>query len=443
MLLAARRPPEDTVLVIEGRSEMALEEYAGDMNMCCRCSACKFVPLQMVKGYEHANVCPSISRYNFHFYSGGGRLNLGAEGLEKGFTYTPTYLDVIYNCQMCGACDVSCKYGMDMEVLRPIQELRIKAVQDGHAHPALDKVVTRMTSTGSMVPAEGRKRGAWAEGLGLTDATKQKVDGLYHVGCLTGYDQGLQRAAKATASILTKAGVAFGIAGDDETCCGGRAYEMGYEPEFLAQAEKSMALIRQSGAKTLVTSCAMCYQTYAVLYERFGLRGDLEVLHSSQLIARLLREGRLTPKNRVDLNVTYHDPCHLGRLGEPWIHWQGTKIPGDRFIFNPPKPYRRGTHGVYEPPREVISSLPGVVLSEMDRIKEYAWCSGACGGMTDCNPEFAEWTAAERLREALCTGAEAIVTADPWSERLFADALAKNGGGLQVLDIVELVDQAV
>ena len=150
---------------------MALEEYAGDMNMCCRCSACKFIPLQMVKGFKHANVCPSISRYNFHFFSGGGRLNLGAAGLKKGFTYTPGTSSV-YNCQMCGACDVSCKYAMDMEVLRPIQEMRIKAVEDGHAHPALEKVVARMRATGSMVPTEGSKRGDWAQGLGLKDASQ-------------------------------------------------------------------------------------------------------------------------------------------------------------------------------------------------------------------------------------------------------------------------------
>ncbi|MBN1631618.1 MAG: (Fe-S)-binding protein [Thermoleophilia bacterium] len=421
---------------------MALEEYAGDMNMCCRCSACKFVPLQMVKGFKHANVCPSISRYSFHYYSGGGRLNMGVQGLDKGFTYTPRYLDSVYNCQMCGACDVSCKFGMDMEVLRPVQELRIKAVQDGHAHPALEKVVARMRKTGTMVAGRG-KRGAWAEGLGLTDATKQKVDVLYHVGCLTSYDEDMQKVAKATAAVLKKAGVKFGILGDAETCCGARAYEMGYEADFLAQAAKSMEAIKKSGAKTLVISCATCYQAYNVLYDRFGLKGDLEVLHISQLMTQLIEKGKLKPKKKLDLNVTYHDPCHLGRLGEPWIHWEGKKVPGDRFIFEPQRPYRRGTNGVYEPPREVLAALPGVTLTEMDRIMEYAWCSGACGGVTDSNPEFAEWTANERIEEALCTGAGAIVTADPWSEKLFNDTMAKNGGGLKVYDLVELVAQAI
>ena len=187
----------------------------------------------------------------------------------------------------------------------------------------------------------------------------------------------------------------------------------------------------------------MCYQVYNVLYDRFDLKGDLEVLHMSQMIARLMDEGKLKPERKADLNVTYHDPCHLGRLGEPWIHWEGKKIPGDRFVFDPPRPYRRGTNGVYEPPREVLAGLPGVTLTEMDRIKEYAWCGGSCGGVTDSNPEFAEWTATERLEEAASTGAEAIVTASPWSEKLFNDVIAKSGGGLKVYDIVELVDQAI
>jgi Fe-S oxidoreductase len=429
----------------EGRSKMALADYAGDMNMCCRCNACKFIPLQQVKGFKHANVCPSISRYNFHFYAGGGRVNMGAAELREGegFEYSPWFIDSIYNCVQCGACDVSCKYGMDMEVLRPIQEIRIKAVEDGHAHPALEKVVARMRATGSMVPTEGVKRGDWAQGLGLTDATKEKVDVLYHVGCLTSYDKDMQRLAKATARVLGKAGVAFGIAGDAETCCGGRSFEMGHKADFLAQAAKSMEVIKQSGAKTLVTSCATCYMCYSVLYDRFDLKGDLEVLHTSQLMARLIDEGKLKPQAGADLNVTYHDPCHLGRLGEPWVHWEGTKVPGDRFVFDPPKPYRRGTNGVYEPPRDVIRSLPGVTLTEMDRIKEYAWCSGSCGGVTDSNPEFAEWTAAQRLEEAACTGAEAIVSASPWSEKLFADTIAKRPHNLRVLDIVELAAQAL
>ncbi len=421
---------------------MGLEQYKGDMEMCCRCSTCKFIPMQRVSGHDFVNVCPSISRFNFHSYSGGGRLNIGAAMLRDGFQYTDRLLDIVYNCQMCGACGVSCNYAMDMEVLEPIQEFRIRCVADGKTHPALDKAIAGLRAHGSMVPPTG-KRGDWAIGLGLKDATREKVDVLYHAGCLTSYDPSLQKLARATAKILQKAGVNFGIAGDAEICCGGRAYQMGYQEDFLRQARENMALIKQAGIKTVVTACAEGYQAFKVLYDKFKLRGDLEVLHISEFVDRLIQEGRLKPRKKVGLSVTYHDPCRLGRLGEPWVHWEGKKVPGDRFVFDPPKTYRRGTHGVYDPPRNVLKSLPGVTLTEMTRIKEYAWCCGAGGGVSESNPEFAQWTARERIREAESTGAEALVTACSWCEKAFDEAIRETGSALKVYDIVELVEAAI
>ena len=418
---------------------MGLEQYKGDMDMCCRCSACKFIPLQKVAGFSYANVCPSISRFNFHSYSGGGRVNIGAAMLRDGFKYSDRLLDIVYNCQMCGACGVSCNYAMDMEVLEPIQEFRIKCVEDGKTNPALDKAIATLRKSGSMVPATG-KRGEWASGLKLKNAAKEKVDVLYHVGCLTSYDKGMQKLAKAAAKILQKADIHFGIAGDSETCCGGRAYQMGYRKDFLNQAKKNAALIKKAGIKTVVTTCADGYQAFKVLYDKYGLKGKLEVFHISEYIDKLVKDGRLKLGKKVDISVTYHDPCRLGRLGEPWIHWAGKKIPGDRFVFDPPKIYRRGTYGVYEPPRRVLKSIPGVKLTEMTRIREYSWCCGAGGGVTESNPEFAKWTAADRVEEAKSTGAEAIVTACPWCVRTLSTAA---GSSMKVYDIVELVERAI
>jgi Fe-S oxidoreductase len=256
---------------------MALEQYQGDVGMCCRCSACKFIPMQKVKGSNFSYACPSIARYNFHAYSGGGRLNIAASMLKNGFKYSDKILDIIYNCQLCGACGVSCNYAMDMEVLEPITEFRIKAVDDGQTHPALEKVMAGLRKTGALVPGAKGKRGAWADGLKIKDATKEKVDVLYHVGCLTSYDKDMQKLARATVNILQKAGINFGIAGSAETCCGGRAYQMGYKEDFLNQAKKNMALIKQSGAKTLVTGCADGYHAFKVLYDQYNLKGNLEV----------------------------------------------------------------------------------------------------------------------------------------------------------------------
>jgi Fe-S oxidoreductase len=422
--------------------KMGLEQYQVDVEMCCRCSSCKFVPFQKMKGIQYSNVCPSITKYNFHGYSGGGRLNLANAMLNKTIEYNDKLRHIVFNCQMCGACGVSCNYAMDMEVMQPINEMRIKCVADGQTHPALDKVIGSLRQTNSMV-STGNKRGEWAVGLNLKNATKEKVDVLFYAGCLTSFDKNKQKLAISAARILQQAGVNFGIAGDAEICCGGRAYQMGYQQDFLNQAKKNIELINKTGARTLVTGCAECYHAFKVLYEKFKLKGDLEVLHISEYIDNLLKEGRLKLSKKVNLTVTYHDPCNLGRLGEPWIHWEGKKIPGDRFVFDPPKEYRRGTKGIYEPPREVIKSVPGVKLSEMTRIKEYAWCCGAGGGVRESNPEFALWTARERIEEAKASGAEAIVTACPWCEWILSEAIQVSGSSLKVYDLVELVEKAL
>jgi Fe-S oxidoreductase len=398
--------------------------------------------MQKVNGSDFSYACPSISRYNFHAYSGGGRMNIGTAAVKDGMKYTDKLLHVVYNCQLCGACDISCKYAMDMEVLEPITEFRMQCVADGKTSPALEKAVASLKKTGAMVPVKG-KRGDWAKGLGVKDASKTKVDVLFHVGCLTSYDKDMWKLAKAAVKILEKAGVNFGILGDAETCCGGRAYQMGYKDAFMAQAKKNMAAIKKTGAKTLVTICADGYQAFKVLYDKYDLKGSLEVLHISEYIARLIEKGKLKPRKKVNLSVTYHDPCRLGRLGEPWVHWSGKKIPGDRFVFDPPKPYRRGANGVYEPPRDVIRSIPGVKLTEMVRIKEYSWCCGAGGGVNESNPDFAVWTAKKRIEEAVATGAEAIVTACPWCEKTLNEAISEMGSGMKVYDIVELVEKAI
>jgi Fe-S oxidoreductase len=423
--------------------KMSLEQYKEDVGMCCRCSACKFIPMQKIMGSDNSYVCPSIAKFNFHPYSGGGRVNIINAALKAGKTeYTDKLVDVIYNCQMCGGCDVSCKYGMDMEVLEPIYEFRKQAIADGKTNPALEKVIAGLKKSGNMVGATG-KRGAWAKGLNIKDATKEKVDVLYFVGCQTSFNEDQWKVAKATAKILDKAGVNFGIQGDAEICCGSRAMQMGYEDVFLAEAKKNIANIKKTGAKTVVTGCADCYHALKVMYERFDLKPGFEVVHIAEYIDRLVKSGKLKLKKKVELSVTYHDPCRLGRLGEPWQKWNGKRIPGDRFVFEPQKPYRRGAKGVYEPPRDLLKAIPGIRFTEMTRIKEYAWCCGAGGGVSDSNPEFATWTGQERIDEAISTGAEALVTTCSWCEKTFNDAIKASGSNIKVYDIVELVEKAL
>jgi len=422
---------------------MALTDYQSDMETCCRCSACKFIPIEKITGYQRINICPSVTKYNFHAYSGGGRMGIGVAMADKRLKQTDKLKEVIYNCMTCGGCDISCKYAMDMEVLEPIYEMRIKCVEDGNTMPALDRLISSLSKHGTIVPGSKVKRGDWCEKLDVKDFTKQKVKVIYHAGCLTCYDKNMWKLAKANISLMQKAGVDLGIAREHEICCGGRAYQMGYKQDAIKQAKRNMEIFKKSGAEILVTGCADCYHAFKVLYDKFGMKGNMEILHTTEYFAHLIKEKKLKPKKEIKAEVTYHDPCHLGRLGETYIHWKGKQIQKHMRVFDPPRTFRRGTNGIYEPPRDILRSIPGMKLVEMDRIKEYAWCCGAGGGVKETNPEFANWTAIERIKEAESTGAEALVSACPHCENIFNDAIKEKGSLLKVYDVVELLQKSI
>ena len=218
---------------------------------------------------------------------------------------------------------------------------------------------------------------------------------------------------------------------------------MGYRNEFNQCAEANIAALNKAGVKTIITPCADCYHAFKRLYPNLG--SQFEVLHMVEFLDRLIKEGKIKFSHKVPMTITYHDPCHLGRQGEPYIPWNGkeTKIRGQIVIYEPRKPRYNGTQGIYDPPRDVLKSIPGIQLMEMERIREYAWCCGAGGGVREAYPEFSRWTASERIEEAIATGAEAIVTACPWCERNFLDAVRGDNLKIKVMDVMDLVQQAI
>jgi len=278
----------------------------------------------------------------------------------------------------------------------------------------------------------------------VKNLTEEKAEVVFHAGCRYAFDKELWPIARGGLELLLKAGVDVGIMGADEACCGGRAYELGYAGELTKYAEHQMETLSTAGIKTLVTPCSDCYAAFSVLYDKIGKKLGIEVIHLVPYLDRLIKNGQLKLTRKVPLTVTYHDPCHLGRLGEPWVHWQGkeTKVMGQMIIHDPPKKFRRGAGGIYDPPRDILKSIPGLKFMEMYRIKEYAWCCGAGGGVIDAYPEFAAWTGNERLKEAGAVGAEAIVSACGWCKRNFLDAAKESGDKTKIYDIVELVQMA-
>jgi len=234
-----------------------------------------------------------------------------------------------------------------------------------------------------------------------------------------------------------------GILGNADACCGGRALQMGFRTEFTDRAEANIKAIQAAGVKTIVTPCSDCYSTLKRQYAKLGL--DVQVLHTVECLDQMIQAGQLKFTKPLNMTVTYHDPCHLGRLGEPYVPWEGTekKILNQVHTWEPKRPRYHGIHGIYEAPRNILAAIPGVRLVEMERIREYAWCCGAGGGCGQTLPDYAAWTASERITEANTTGAQALVTACPWCESSFTGAVDEHGKSIQVFDILELVQQAL
>jgi len=407
-----------------------------DMEACSRCSLCKWVPMAQLKSWRFAKMCPSVDRFNFHIYSGGGKMIAANSVLEGRSELNDAVADIVYNCQLCGACQVACQaYRDEIDLADVLLELRAKCVEEAYVVAEHLAMLDSMKKEDNTLGMKKQDRGDWAEGLDIPNVNTQEVQVLFHAGCQFSYDEELRDTARAWVTLLKNAGTDLGIAGKEEACCGGRAFEIGYQGEMKNFAEDMAGRVKASGAKLLLTPCSDCYYTFKYLYPKNGLDLCIPVLHTTEYTDQLIKKGRLQPKKSVPMRVTYHDPCHLGRRGE--IYKGGWT--GDDKLERPVRFKQTGSLGIFEPPRDIIRSVPGVDFVEMERIREWSWCCGAGGGVYEAFPEFAEWTAADRLQEAKDTGAEALVTACPWCERLFKDTLEQTGDDLKVLDVMDLL----
>jgi len=413
-----------------------LENFIFDMSRCVKCKGCTWVDHIYMPGVKFSTRCPSATRYWFDSYGAYGKMRIGLAVAEGRLDYSGELLKILYACTLCGACDVGCKRNLDLEIELTLEALRIKVVKDGKGpmpeHKRIaQNILTRHNSFGA--PHENRTK--W-----LPEEIKPsvKADVLYFAGCSASYTH--PEIAQATVKILNASGTPFMLM-PDEWCCGNTLYSVGMVDEARDLAQRNIDTVRQTGANTLLTSCAEGYRMWKVDYPKILNISTAElgfrVVHLVEYVDELVKEGTLKLANPVDLRLTYHDSCSLSRLSEPWVPWEGER--GLWGIVNPPLERRRGTNGVYQQPRDILNSIPGVKLVEMPRIRENAFCCGAGRGTREAFPDFALWAAEQRLEEVKEVGAEAIVSACPWCKDNFAKAVNKNRENLKVLDISELI----
>ena len=428
---------------------MALTDYRPDAMRCTRCSYCKWIPFDLVKSHRYSRGCPSIEAGKFHAYSAGGKLVTALSLMDGRSEITDQVVDIAFRCQLCGNCDVACKMcRYDMEPILALREFRAHLVEMDRVpdsyRPLIERTRAGLAGKGK-TPAE---RNAWAEGLGLKDPTAESVDVVFFAGCKYSLEESLRDTVRTQARVLQAAGLSVGIM-PEAGCCGGLADKMGFRDEASRAGAQILEQWAAAGVKTVVTPCADCRHMFTRVYTKLDdARESMpEILHTVECVDRLVKDGRLGLTTPVPTTVTYHDPCNLGRQGEPYTQWDGveTKIYGQAVVYDPPRPRHNGANGVYQPPRDLLAAIPGVKLVEMERSREAAWCCGAGGACREAFPEYSAATAAERVEEAASTGAQTLVTACSRCELNFTEAVAADaasggpGADLGVYDLLELV----
>jgi Fe-S oxidoreductase len=423
-----------------------LKALRSDMEKCFRCSLCKMAPLPTVRHPAFTDCCPASRLYHFHGYSGSGKQIAALSLLDGRLQADEALARIAFACTACGYCDVACKFIMDAERQQVNAALREYLFDSGLA-PAAHREIAKNLKT------HRAPTGAWANGLGLKTMPAEKAEILVFAGCGQNHEASA-RTARRLAMILIHAGLDAGHLGDAEPCCGLPAYWSANRDLFTRMAAANAALLDQSGARTVVMISGSCLGAVRGKYPEYARAPGVEVLHATEMIARLIEQGRLRMTKPLNLAVTYHDPCYLGRQSEPYAKWEGEeKIAlGVMTYTDPPRQVNRGAGGVFDAPRAVLRAIPGIKLIEMYRIREYSYCCGAGGHAASAFPELARAAALHRLAEAGAVKAEALVTACAHCEAHFrrvqsepeaaGHAAAGPGVNLPVHDVIDLVFEA-
>lgn len=329
--------------------------------------------------------------------------------------------DVLWSCTMCGACVNQCP--VDIEHIDHIADMRRNRVMIESDFPSeLAGLFKNVENKGNPWGMNASQRNAWIEevdfdvrvfGMEGEEVIPDDVDYLFWVGCAGALEDRAKKTTKAVAELLNIAGVQFMVLGEGETCTGDPARRAGNEFLFQMQAMQNIEMLNEIKTKKIVVTCPHCLNTLGREYPQAG--GHYEVVHHSQLLASLVKDGRLTPVNSVEGAVTYHDPCYLGRHNK-----------------------------VYTPPRDLIGSLPGLKFNEMEKSADRSFCCGAGGARMWMEEKLGTRINLTRTDQALATGADKVAVACPFCSVMINDGVTTRSAGMEnpaaeVVDIATLL----
>ena len=325
--------------------------------------------------------------------------------------------DILWSCTTCGACVEQCP--VDIEHVDHIVDMRRHQVMIESEFPAEAQTLMRNLETkGNPWGANPNSRLDWTKGLDFEVPTVDKAgtewEYLFWVGCAGAFDDKAVKTTQAVATLMHEAGVKFAVLGTGETCTGDPARRAGNEFLFAMLAEQNVETLNETGATKIVATCPHCLNTLGNEYGQLG--GHYEVVHHTQLLATLIADGKLTPVSKLDGDLTYHDPCYLGRHNR-----------------------------VFTPPREVLGSVAEGGLTEMPRNAERSFCCGAGGARMWMEEKLGTRINVNRSQEAVDTGAKTIAVGCPFCSTMLTDGVNAIGSGeeVEVVDVAQVLLRSV
>lgn len=318
--------------------------------------------------------------------------------------------EVLWECTTCRACQEQCPVLIE-HIDKIVDMCRNLVLEQAKVPETAEATLRCIEARGHTCRGTTVDRTEWAKGLGIKFLSEDsQVDLLYWVGCTAALETRNMKVAAAMAKILQNAVINFGILGTEESCCGDPARRMGNEYLFQVQARKNIEILKGYNIKKIVATCPHCFNTIKKEYPQFG--GEFEVIHHSQLIAGLIRQGRVRPKALLDQKVTYHDSCYLGRY-----------------------------NNIYEAPRQIVRAVFKGEPLEMERNRRNSFCCGGGGGRFWMPERIGKRINEERTEEVMKTGAKTVITACPYCLQMFEDAIRTKEAqkSLKALDIAEIM----